>query len=414
MYLCSLQFWTCPCAKTHMTLMTSLQCPSTQTLPSGAPKPAAWRSPSSPGPALPPFAPESTPGALSRQVVRTQVVAASPTTWTATLWATNPPPPTLSPTVTPSPQRTATRSPWRPPPRAARTRLPPSTPSPRPFPPPAPPRAPPTARPRCPRCAKRPSTRPTRPSSTWAGRPAASLWKRELAPARHWGSNPSSLQRNSETIGSKPAPVARPWLQSQQHSAGPVLLLSNDRSTHWGKSPKWEPQSLQALYAAALETSEWGTVDGGIAAFEPKAGANFIPSSLSWFIFPFEGAEYRSLVPSSDPIRLLTSPAFISHCIWSVTIQWWIRRLAQLHLPVPLCKLKAFRTVGKWSAILCQVFLAYIFSRFMNVFSGAYGRRYEFGLNVQIRLALLWRRMLSVCAGACMSRLIEESLPLLF
>lgn len=205
--------------------MTSLQCPalSTPTLPSGAPKPAAWRSVSSPGPVRLPSGPASTPGASSRPAVGTLVVAAAQTAQTATFWATSLPLPTLS-TVTSSPRLTATHSPSRLTPRVALTRPHPSTPSWLPSPPHVLPRAPLTARPRCPRSAYRLSTRPTRPSSTWAGRPAASPWmapKRELTPAGHWGSSPSSPQRNLEMIGSKP--MARLCFL-QEHSLGPFPL----------------------------------------------------------------------------------------------------------------------------------------------------------------------------------------------
>lgn len=101
------QFWTFLCARTHKTLMTSLLCPtiSTLTLPSGAPKPADWRSASFPVLALPPYAPASTPGASFPLAAGPQVAAAAQTARTATSWPTNPHPPTRSPTVTPSPLR---------------------------------------------------------------------------------------------------------------------------------------------------------------------------------------------------------------------------------------------------------------------------------------------------------------------
>lgn len=124
------QFWTYPCVKTRRTLMTNHRFPmlSTPTLPSGAPKPGAWRSASSPGHDRPPFATASTLGASSQPVAGTQVVAAAQTAGTATLWATIPPLPTRSPTVTLSPHRTVTHLPSKPTPRAARTQLHPLTP----------------------------------------------------------------------------------------------------------------------------------------------------------------------------------------------------------------------------------------------------------------------------------------------
>lgn len=148
----SLQFWTCPCARTRRTKMTSPLYPvlSTRTLPSGAPKPAAWRSVSSPVPAHPPSALASTLGASSRPAAGTQAVARARTARTASFWATSPPLPTHSTTVTPSPLPTVTHSPSRRILRAARTQPHTLTLFRLLFPPPALPHAPPMARPRCP------------------------------------------------------------------------------------------------------------------------------------------------------------------------------------------------------------------------------------------------------------------------
>lgn len=123
---------------------------STPTQRSGAPKPAALRSVSSPVPAHPPSALALTHGASSQLVAETQVVAEAQTARTATFWATSPPLPTLSTTVTPSPHLTATHSPSRLTPRVPRTQPHHLTHSLPLFPPPVLHLAPPMVLPRCP------------------------------------------------------------------------------------------------------------------------------------------------------------------------------------------------------------------------------------------------------------------------
>lgn len=135
-----------------------------------------------------------------------------------------------------------------------------------------------------------------------------------------------------------------------------------------------ENRDTPNLYASLLlrkPESRWkpmegGTLDCGIAAFEPIPGAHFILPLYLGMSIPFEGADHQShLQILSDCYITCFHPPL--PYLWSiVTMQRWIRRLAQLHLPLPLCKLKAFGTMENWSALFHDVFSVYIFSRFLE------------------------------------------------
>lgn len=70
--------------------------------------------------------------------------------------------------------------------------------------------------------------------------------------------------------------------------------------------------SHQSLFVSTLllwKPVKGGTLDYyGISAFEPIAGVRFIPPSVSVCLFPFEGEEHRSLVPSSYPPAIMPPP----------------------------------------------------------------------------------------------------------
>lgn len=94
-------------------------------------------------------------------------------------------------------------------------------------------------------------------------------------------------------------------------------------------------------------------------------------------------------------------------------MQRWIRRLAQLHLPLPLCRLKAFRTMENWSALFREVFLIYIFSRFLEWLIWCVGKMLWIWLKFAKQLSIAVEEnvvCVRACVHVCLDSLFKESL----
>ena len=129
----------------------------------------------------------------------------------------------------------------------------------------------------------------------------------------------------------------------------------------------------------------------------------FHSPSLFLFLYPFEGAEHRSLVPSSDSIRLLISPAFISplplkHCDNAeVDKATCTASSASTSLQA-----ESIQDNGNWSALFREVFLIYIFSRFLEWLILCVGKMLWIWLQFENQLSIsVEENVVCVCAYMC-------------